>query len=261
MSVFYAILVLLIAGAVGGSTLAIASRYLATAPNVRMERIKEILPGINCGACGYSGCEAYSEALAFGNAAANLCIPGGESVASALACELGLAECEVPELMPFVNCNGTCDAAIRPVKYEGYDSCAAMTLACGGDLACKFGCLGAGDCARACPTDAISVNDGVARIDMSVCISCGICTDICPKHIITMIPNGARVAPRCSSKDSGAVSYKNCKNACIACKKCEAACKWDAVFVIDNLASVDYRKCVGCGACKEACHTGCIASV
>ena len=54
---------------------------------------------------------------------------------------------------------------------------------------------------------------------------------------------------------------KNCKNAGIACKKCEAACKWDAVFVIDNLASVDYRKCVGCGACKEACPTGCIASV
>ena len=248
-------------GILAGVILALAAHYMSVPVDERQVKVRASLPGANCGACGYTGCDAYAEALAKGEAKPNLCVPGGSNVANAIAEHLGVEAGELCEVMPYVHCNGTLDAAERPAEYEGHASCAVMTMAGGGPMGCKYGCLGGGDCADACPTDAICVKSGVARIDRELCISCGICAEVCPKHIITMIPKSAAVAVSCSSRDTGAVSKKNCKNACIACKKCEKACNYDAIKVIDNLAVVDYEKCVKCGACAEVCPMGCIAKL
>lgn len=255
---FVAIAILLVTGLICAVILALVSKYFGVEEDERQVKVREALPGANCGACGYTGCDGYAEALAKGEAEPHLCVPGAKAVAEKIAEILGVAAGEVSEIMPYVHCNGVFGALERPVEFEGHPSCAIMSLASGGPTACKFSCLGGGDCANVCPTDAICIKDGVARIDRRKCISCGACVKACPKHIIEMIPKGARVAVACSSCDPGAVARKNCKNACIGCKKCEKTCPHGAITVIDNLARIDYSKCTGCGACAEVCPTGCI---
>ena len=158
-----------------------------------------------------------------------------------------------------VHCNGTYDVTVTNADYDGYRTCASMCIACGGPNACKFGCLGCGDCAAVCPTDAICVKDGVARVNPDDCISCGRCVNTCPKHIITLIPSDSAVAVSCSSHDVGTVTRKKCTNGCIACHRCERACPTEAVTVVNFLADIDYEKCIGCGACHDACPVKCIA--
>jgi ferredoxin len=130
-----------------------------------------------------------------------------------------------------------------------------------GPDACRFGCMGLGDCAAACPSGAICLKDGIAHVDTSLCIGCGLCRDTCPKHIISMVPQEAKVVVACSNEDKGAQARTACKNACIACKKCEKACEFGAISVQNNLAGIDYDKCTGCGACAGACPTGAIHNV
>ena len=131
----------------------------------------------------------------------------------------------------------------------------------GGPDACRFGCLGLGDCAAVCPAQAICLIDGIAHVDTSRCLGCGLCADTCPKHIISMVPQETEAVVMCSNTDKGADARKACKNACIACKKCEKVCAYGAVTVTNNLAKIDYDKCTGCGACAEACPTGCMKQV
>ena len=131
----------------------------------------------------------------------------------------------------------------------------------GGPNACRYGCIGCGDCANACPANAICLKDGIARVDTSRCLGCGLCEDICPKKIISMVPQDTKVAVFCSNKDKGADSRKACKNACIGCKKCEKTCPNGAITVVNNCAVVDYSKCSGCKECASACPTGCLQAV
>jgi len=256
---FIAIGLLLGTGAVCAVILALVSKYFGVEVDERQTKVREALPGANCGACGYTGCDGYAEALAKGEAEPHLCVPGAKAVAEKIAEILGVEAGEVAELVPYIHCNGGFEASERPAEYEGFDSCEVMNLAGGGATACKYSCLGGGDCAAVCPTNAICIKDGVARIDRRKCISCGKCVKACPKHIIDMVPKDYAVAGSCASHDKGAVARKNCKNACIACGKCEKNCPNGAIKVIDNLATVDYSLCTGCGICADVCPTGCIA--
>ena len=131
----------------------------------------------------------------------------------------------------------------------------------GGPDACTYGCMGYGDCAAVCPVNAICIKDGIAHVDSSVCVGCGLCVETCPKSIITLVPQEARTVVMCNSKAKGAEARKACKNACIACRKCEKTCPCGAITVKDNLARIDYDKCTGCGLCVEVCPTGCIHNV
>lgn len=258
INVLIAVLVVLITGAVAAVILALASYYLGVPENEKVKEVRECLPGANCGACGYTGCDGYAEAVANGKAASNLCIPGGTSVARAVAEITGQGTADFVAPVAFVHCNGTADAAVKNAEYEGLRTCAAMCLSCGGDGACKYGCLGCGDCADSCPVDAICLEDGIARVNKDVCIGCGACVKTCPKHIISLIPRDSAVAVSCSSQDSGAVTRKNCKNGCIACRKCEKSCPTGAITVKGNCAEIDYEKCIACGKCAEVCPVGCI---
>ncbi len=239
--------------------LTLANRYFGVEENKTQAEIRDCLPGANCGACGYSGCDSYAKALADGKCTEpNLCIPGGDDTASAVASILGVEAGDVVEQVAYVACNGTCEVTRRKYDYQGVKSCRTANMAYSGDKLCSYACLGYGDCVSVCPEGAITVENGVARVNPKKCIGCGICTRTCPNAIIHLINDTSRVVVECSSHAKGAETRKACTNGCIACGKCEKSCPHDAIHVVDNLATIDYSKCTGCGKCASVCPVHCI---
>lgn len=239
--------------------LLLADKYFAIKEDETVVAIRDVLPGANCGACGYSGCDAYAKAL--GDKATeetNLCIPGGDSTAKSIAAILGVEAEDVIEQVAFVACNGTCGSVSERYQFSGYKTCHTANLSYRGDKACAYACLGCGDCAKVCPRGAISVENGVARVEPIKCIGCGICVRECPKSIIRLVNDVSRVVVECSSHDKGAVTRKNCSNGCIGCMKCQKVCPSGAIKVIDNLAVIDYSICNGCGECAKVCPVHCL---
>ena len=244
-----------------GILLALFVNLFGIKEDEKAKNIRAVLPGINCGACGFKGCDDYAAALAQGNAKPNLCVPGAADTSNAIGELLGI-EVEPPkDVVAFVHCNGNCDATSKKAVYDGITSCKAAAMLYGGPEACHYGCLGFGDCAASCPVQAICMRDGIAHVDFTRCIGCGICAANCPKHVIALVPRSAAAAVLCSSLEKGAVAGKKCEGACLGCKKCEKACPNGAVTVQNNLAVLDYDKCTGCGLCAQACPTGCLKHV
>ncbi len=218
------------------------------------EAVLAVLPGNNCGGCGYPGCSGLAAAIAKGEAPVNQCPVGGEPVAKKVSEIMGVEETESVKMAAFVKCNGTCDHAKQKYAYSGVETCGAMKyLPGGGPKACKYGCDGFGACVAACPFDAIHVVDGVAVVDTEACKACGKCVAACPKHLIELIPANAKYVVQCSSKDKGKEVMAVCDTGCIACHLCEKNCKFDAVHVENDLASIDQSKCKQCGACAAKC--------
>jgi len=261
MDILIAFLVMLAVAVIAGMLLTVFSKLFAVPENPLKKEIRACLPGINCGACGFKGCDDYAAALAEGGVKPNLCVPGAQGVADEIGAILGVEAEAFKDVVAFVHCNGTCDATSRVAEYDGITSCKAASMLFGGPNACRFGCLGLGDCANACPAKAICLVDGIAHVDTSRCLGCGLCAQTCPKHIISMIPQETEAVVFCSNKQKGADARKACKNACIGCRKCERNCPSDAIHVVDNLAVIDYSKCTHCGACVEGCPTGCLKTV
>ena len=258
IDILTAFAVVALIGLIAGVLLALASHFLFFKEDETVQKIRECLPSVNCGACGYAGCDDYAKAIALNGAKTNLCSPGGDA-ASASICELlGVEFQDVVEMMAYVRCDGNCEVTSKVSVYDGITSCSAASMLYGGPNSCKYGCLGCGDCAKACPSNAIYIKDGIAKVDSSKCMGCGLCATVCPKDIIEIIPQASNVAVKCSNKDKGGVARKLCKNACIGCKKCELNCPQKAITVKDNVASIDYSKCTGCKVCAENCPTHCI---
>lgn len=260
MQILIPILVLFAAGALCALLLTVASARFAVKEDERFEPLRDCLPGANCGACGFSGCDGYAKALASGEIdKVNLCVPGGDGTASEIAAIMGLAPADVVEMVAYVACNGSCRPEERKYDYDGPRTCRAANMNYSGDRFCTFACLGYGDCVAVCPRSAICVDErGVANVDPRRCIGCGLCVAACPNDIIHLVRDTARVAVKCSNHYKGAAVRKYCVNGCIACGKCVKACPEGAITLVDNLATIDYDKCVGCGACKSACPVGCI---
>lgn len=256
--ILLAVAVLLGTALLAAVILAVASYYMGIKADETVKNLREQLPGANCGACGYTGCDAYAEALAGKTVKTNLCVPGGSSVAARLAELLGTDAESVDVPVAFVKCGGDNTARVKVAELDGVGSCKASCLICGGPFACKYGCLGCGDCADACPVSAICIKDGVARVIPDKCIGCGVCIKTCPKNIIEFIPREAVAVIACSSHDAGAKTRKACKNGCIACRKCEKTCPVGAISIVNDLAVIDREKCIDCGACTEVCPVGCI---
>ena len=239
--------------------LTFANKYFGIKEDETAVAIRDCLPGANCGACGYSGCDGYAKALADKSiSATNLCVPGGDGTAKRIAQILGVEAEEVVEKVAYVACNGTCDAVQKKHDYQGEKTCRSANMAYKGDKFCSFACLGYGDCAAICPRDAISVVNGVARVDSKKCIGCGMCVSECPHSIIRLIDDTSRVVVECSNHDKGASTRKYCSNGCIGCMKCQKSCPNGAITVVNNLATIDYSLCTGCGACVGVCPVHCI---
>ena len=171
---------------------------------------------------------------------------------------LGVEALDVEEMVAYVACNGTCGVSELRYEYQGPRSCIAANLHYSGSKLCKDACLGYGDCAAACPKDAIYIEDGVARVDSSKCIGCGICVRTCPNAIIKLIPEVAQVTVNCSNHDKGALTRKYCANGCIGCMKCEKTCPSGAIKVQNNVATIDYSLCTSCKECVKVCPVKCI---
>lgn len=240
-------------GLLAGIILAVASTIMAVPKDETVEALEEALPGANCGACGYSGCSGYAEALSKGEAETGLCSPGGQEVANQCAEIMGVEAGAVALKTALVRCMGSYDNTSDKMVYDGLHSCAAAELLSGGVTTCRYGCMGLGDCAAVCDYGAVSICNGVAKINPDLCTGCSKCVKACPKSLIKFVEKKVQAVVRCSSCDKAPVVMKACKVGCIGCKKCERICKYDAIHVKDFCAYVDAEKCTACGECVDAC--------
>lgn len=253
MKILLPVLIFIGLGLLMGALLALASKLFAVKKDEKAEAIKECLPGANCGGCGYSGCDAYAAAVSAGDAPVNKCSVGGAEAASKIAQIMGVDAGEQVRMRAQVMCSGTGEYAKKKYIYEGIDDCVAASKIGGGDKMCKNGCIGLGTCVRACPFDAIVVENGVAAVDYSKCKGCGICVSACPKGIIKLIPFDAKHWVGCMSVDDGKNTRKVCDVGCISCKLCQKNCLAGAINVDNFVASIDYDKCTGCDICTDKC--------
>ncbi len=257
-----AVIPVVIIGIICAGVLVVASKLMAVKEDERFPAVRECLPGANCGACGFAGCDGYAKALCDDpETPTNLCIPGADGVSRQLSEVLGVEFADVIETVAVVHCSGDCEHTRDKVRYSGIESCAAANIMFGGKGSCTYGCLGYGDCTAACPQEAIRIVNGVARVNPSDCVGCGVCTKTCPNKLISLIPDTKRVVVTCSNRDKGALTRKVCSNGCIGCRKCEKVCPLGAIKVTNNVAVIDYDKCTECpdlGVCARSCTTGCI---
>ena len=247
-----------------------ASKKFAVFEDPRIAQVNALLPGANCGGCGFAGCGGMADALVKGADAGSLeglnCPVGGADVMGQVADLLGMAIANGEPKVAVVRCNGTCENRARVNEYAGLRTCAAMNACGAGETLCGFGCLGCGDCVKACQFDAIHMNPetGIPEVDEEKCTACGACAKACPRQIIELRkkgPKGRRVFVSCVNKDKGAVSMKACKVSCIGCGKCAKECQFEAITVAGNLSYIDPEKCRLCRKCVTACPTKAIRDV
>ena len=253
-AIITAVLVIAILGLLLGLFLGFAAKAFHVESDPREDKITGVLPGNNCGGCGYPGCSGLAAAIVAGNAPVNGCPVGGEAVAKKVAEIMGVEAGESVRLAAFVRCAGDCEMAGKDYEYHGVEDCRmAAMLPAGGEKSCSYGCLGYGSCVAACPFDAIHVVNGIAVVDRDACKACGKCVEACPKHLIELIPADSVFAVACSSKDKGPDVMKKCKVGCIGCGICKKNCEAEAIEVAEFLAHIDQSKCVKCGSCAEKC--------
>jgi len=260
MEILIPVIILFAIGIICALMLTVASVFFEVKEDERIPLVRDCLPGANCGACGFSGCDGYAKALCDGTTSeTNLCIPGGDGTSKEISEILGLEAADVVEQVAYVACNGSCLPEERKYEYDGPKSCRAANINYSGDRFCTFACLGYGDCVEVCPRDAICIDErGVAHVDPRKCIGCGLCVKTCPNGIIHLVNDTVRVVVKCNNHYKGAAVRKYCDKGCIGCGKCEKTCQFGAIKLVDNLAVIDYEKCTGCGACKDACPVHCI---
>lgn len=233
----------------------------------RIDEVEKMLPGANCGGCGFAGCRGMADALVKNDdISALFCPVGGGDTMKGIAAYLGKAAPEKEPMVATVRCGGVCDKRPRTNTFDGAKSCAVASSLYVGETACAYGCLGYGDCVAACAFDAIHINPetGIAEVDAEKCTACGACVKACPKNIIELRkkwPKGRAVYVGCVSKDKGAVVMKACKAGCIGCGKCEKVCAFGAITIENNLAYIDSQKCKLCRKCVNECPTGAIKLV
>ena len=230
----------------------------------RIDEVEAVLPGVNCGGCGYPGCRGFAEAFVNADDISTMFCPvGGNATSVAAATVLGKVAVEQAPMIAVVRCSGSPDYRPKTSSYNGASSCKLATSLYAGDTGCQYGCLGLGDCVVVCDFDAIHIDEetGLPVVDEEKCTACGACITACPKSIIELRkkgPKAKRIFVSCINKDKGGVAKKSCEVACIGCGKCVKVCPFDAIVLENFLAYIDYDKCKLCRKCVEVCPTGSI---
>lgn len=245
-------------GLLFGVLLSIASNVFEVKIDPKIGEVLDALPGANCGACGYPGCEGLATAIAEGKAPINACPIGGQKVADKVATIMGQDSAEVARNVAVVLCQGSNEKAKTKYKYEGIEDCRVQIDLADGCKSCTYGCLGCGTCQDVCEFDAIDMVDGIAVVNKEKCTACMKCIEICPKKIIELVPYDNEYIVKCKSEDKGKEVRANCTIGCIGCRMCVRNCPEDAFIFENNLAKIVYDKCINCGVCEEKCPTKCI---
>ncbi len=236
--------------------LAVASRVFEVHEDPRIQELEELLPGANCGACGYPGCHGYAEAMINGEVGPDKCGPAGcgfiETASKVLGRDFGGVEPQVA----FIHCKGP-PVEILAFDYDGIETCLAASMVAGGCKGCAYGCIGFLDCVRQCMYGAIDVrDDGLPVINKEKCVSCRVCVAGCPRDLIEMVPADERdVHILCNNPERGKAVKEVCAYGCIGCTKCVKECPVEAISMDEGLAFIDYEKCTNCGKCVEVCPT------
>ncbi|MCQ2310490.1 MAG: RnfABCDGE type electron transport complex subunit B [Paludibacteraceae bacterium] len=260
--IIIALLVLGVTGLVAAVLLYFIAQKFKVEEDPRIDQVQEVLPGANCGGCGFAGCRALAEACTKASSLDGLFCPvGGAPTMEKVGTILGMAAPAGEPKVAVIRCNGTCEARPRTSEYNGTRSCSIMNAMYVGESGCAYGCLGCGDCVAACQFGALTMNPetGLPEVDENKCTSCGKCVKACPRHIIELRKkgeNGQRMVVKCINQDKGPVAKKNCANACIGCGLCAKVCPQEAITVTNNVAYIDFDKCVVCRECEPQCPTG-----
>ena len=258
-TIIIAVISLSALGLMCSALITVASNVMFVKTDERVEKIRNCLPGANCGACGFSGCDGYAEALVKGEVASNLCPPGGEEAYKKINEILGIGAGEgLKKKTAIVHCMGDSETMRDKMEYVGINTCFAAKQLYGGQGACTYGCIGFGDCVSVCPSDAICIEDNLARIDPRKCTGCAVCVKACPTGVISVENEPVYVAVLCKNTEKGAALKDKCSKGCIGCMKCVKECPVEAITVSEFLAIIDYDKCNGCGKCVEVCIKKCI---
>lgn len=246
-------------GLLFGTLLAFASKKFFVETDPRQNSIRELLPGANCGGCGYPGCDGYAEAIVKGEAKPNLCGAGGTTMVEKISEIMGVAaETEEPNVA-FLKCSGSPDKRVKHCVYLGVHDCREAAVVPGkGPNACQYGCLGLGTCVDVCMFGAMSMKNSLPVIDFEKCVGCGMCVSQCPRNVLTLVPRSAKVTVACNSPLKGPFVKQVCSAGCIGCTLCVRTCPVDAIEMQGSLAVIDPKKCISCGQCAKKCPAKCI---
>ena len=246
-------LVIAAIGIVVSAGLVFTGKKFAVQVDEKEVAVREKLPGNNCGACGFAGCDALAAAIAKGEAPVNACPVGGAPVAQEIGDIMGATAGVLERKVAFVACRGTCDVTKNQGNYFGHKDCRTVALSGLNVTDCNWGCLGFGSCAEVCPEQAITIQNGVAVVNRNRCVSCGLCAKACPRGLISLIPESRIIRVQCSNRDKGPVVRKVCSAGCIGCGLCVKQCEHDAIEFDGTLARINPEKCTLCGKCAEKC--------
>ncbi|MGQ9472620.1 MAG: RnfABCDGE type electron transport complex subunit B [Candidatus Caldatribacteriaceae bacterium] len=244
-----------------GLSLAWLAKKMAVAENPLVQKVAEILPGANCGACGYPGCAGLAEKIVSGEALVNACPVGEIRVWQEIARILGNSEkLHFETKKAVLLCQGGKGIASEISRYHGVQDCKAVALLGNVPRICRFGCLGFGNCERVCPFSAIRMDSetGLPQIMVAKCTGCGKCVAECPRKVLALVPYKELVLCTCTSKDPGKVVRQACSRGCIKCQICVRTCPEKAITLEGERIQIDPEKCTLCGLCIEKCPTQCL---
>lgn len=247
-----------------GLALAWLAKKMAVEENPLVQKVAEILPGANCGACGYPGCSGLAEKIASQEAPVNACPVGGPWMWQKLSRLLGNSEeLDFKVKKAILLCQGGKGVGKEVALYEGIMDCRAAKLLGNSPKLCRFGCLGLGSCERICPFSAIRMDreTGLPQINLEKCTGCGKCVAECPQGVLALFPYVERILSACMSKDPGKTVRQACSRGCIKCQLCVKVCPEKAITLENERIHVDEEKCTLCGLCIEKCPTQCLIRV
>lgn len=264
ITVIYTIISLSSLGVLAAIILYFVAQKFKVIEDPRFDEVEGMLPGANCGGCGFPGCRGFAEAMVKADDISDLNCPVSDAAGmQSIAAYLGHEAVAAKPKVAVVRCNGTCDNRPKVNNYDGASSCTIESALYAGDTGCSYGCLGLGECVDACDFDAMYMDPetGLPVVIEDKCVACGACVKACPKNILELRnagPKSRRIFVSCVNKDKGGVAKKACAVACIGCSKCLKECAFDAITIENNLAFIDSDKCKLCRKCVAVCPTDAI---